>query len=475
MFHKKTREKHINEAFQVYGKVLDNKIDKMPIADTNFSLNYKEKSKKLQDKSKSFAFGGKKKILSITALAMSALLLIIIGINGLGVPNRIPNSNVVYAAELPNSETHRYGKVDESITTGLENFTVNSMLSLMQETDTNENYSSLATFIVLALLAEGSTGDTQKEILDVLGLNETHMEILGAEVKTLYQNMYIKDKVELNNSLWMSEAIEYKEEFINTAESFYSSLYTVDYDSRKTVKYMENWVAHNTHGSIKPNFEINPQEIFTIINTIYMKGKWYDQFSVFHTKNGDFNLLDDETARVSYMNKTDNDTFFYSENFIRATISSDAGNMVFILPREDKNIYDLMESEKSLHEALYGGIKNSGDITWQVPKFDIKGEYNVKENLQEMGVEKLFTPSAELNGMVSNGQIAYLAALEQKTYLTIDEFGFEAGLYIKGWGAGSEAPGLDKADMILDKPFLFGIEVDGQYIFTGVITNPTEG
>lgn len=68
--------------------------------------------------------------------------------------------------------------------------------------------------------------------------------------------------------------------------------------------------------------------------------------------------------------------------------------------------------------------------------------------------------------------MAFISKIRQETHIAIDEKGVEASSYTQIDYCGAGMP-EDKADMILNRPFIFGIAAyDGTLLFIGVCENP---
>jgi serpin B len=68
---------------------------------------------------------------------------------------------------------------------------------------------------------------------------------------------------------------------------------------------------------------------------------------------------------------------------------------------------------------------------------------------------------------------AFISNIQQKAHISIDENGVEASAYTEIAIAGAAMP-EGRAEMILDRPFIYGIQSRyGDLLFIGVCNNPT--
>ena len=148
------------------------------------------------------------------------------------------------------------------------------------------------------------------------------------------------------------------------------------------------------------------------------------------------------------------------------------GSMVFILPDEGVSLDELLEEEK-LKEIFEAEDNGYGEVVWQVPKFDFGSKFDMAKELQALGVRDAFDEKEADFSRITE-EMAYISDIRQETHISIDEKGVEAAAFTQIDYAGAGLP-QDRADMILNRPFLYAIETfDGIPIFIGICENPTE-
>lgn len=92
--------------------------------------------------------------------------------------------------------------------------------------------------------------------------------------------------------------------------------------------------------------------------------------------------------------------------------------------------------------------------------------------LKKLGVNSAFAPDADFTGITDH--MAYITDVLQETHIAIDEDGVEASAFTQIDYAGSAMP-KGRADMILNRPFIYGITArNGSLLFMGVCENPSE-
>lgn len=342
----------------------------------------------------------------------------------------------------------------------------------------NINYSPLSLYYALALAASGANGETADELLSVLGVAD--QTFLSQQCGNLYRRLYTDNeigKLKIANSLWMSNNTEWnigwKDSFIkNAAENFYAHSFSVDFSNNKTGQSMAKWISDNTNGTLKPNVEINQEQILSILNTVYFYDEWIDKFDKAKTAADIFYLSDYTTVNCDFMNRTYGSHYFtIGDGFTRSGLSlKNAGRMIFILPDEGVSPRELLSTPEKMRDVFEGGEDGHGEVVWQIPKFNFGSKFDLVDTLKSLGVNSTFEQAADFSYITDH--MAFITSICQETHIAIDENGVEASAFTQIDYAGA-APPQDRADMILNRPFIYGITAsDGTLLFVGICENP---
>lgn len=315
----------------------------------------------------------------------------------------------------------------------------------------------------------------------MLGVSEPR--VLEEQCGNLYRRVYRDNeigKLKIANSIWMDndmngEPVSFKDSFVKSAAAnFYASCHSVDFSENKTGKAMAEWVSANTNGTLSPAIEIYPEQILSILNTVYFYDQWIDRFNRSKTAEDTFYLSNGKEIKVDFMNKTNPTTgFSRGESFTRSGLTlKNAGRMVFILPDEGVSPYDLLASPERMKETFEGGESFYGEVVWKIPKFSFGSKLALTDVLKSLGVSSAFLPDADFSGITDH--MAFITDVLQQTHIAIDEDGVEASAFTQIAYAGAALP-EGRAEMILNRPFIYYITApDGSLLFVGVCENPAE-
>lgn len=365
--------------------------------------------------------------------------------------------------------------VDESFLESVKGFSYKTSSKILSEREGNINYSPISMYYALSVAASGSGGDTAKELYGLLGATspEKQAQQCGNLFRLLYTDNEIS-KLKIANSLWMDKNISWKEGFVNNAaKNFYASTYSVDFEDTNTGKAMSKWISENTNGNLNPEIEVTSAQILSIINTVCFYDEWTDKFDKKNTAEDKFFLADGTSKDCDFMNNTfPAATFFRGHGYTRSALSlKNSGQMVFILPDEGVSPKELISSPEKMKEAFEGGEVACGEVVWKVPKFSFGSKMDLADTVKSLGVKSAFEREADFSAITDHE--AFFSQISQNTHISIDENGVEASAFTDLDYDFSPMP-TDKAEMILDRPFVYGIvSSDGTLLFAGICENPT--
>ena len=364
---------------------------------------------------------------------------------------------------------------EESLSS-VEEFALKTSAAILKGETGNKNYSPISLYYAMAIAASGAGGTTKQEMMSLLGVqDEARLKEL---CRTMYNRLYLDNeytKSKLANSLWLQKTYPFENSFTDmAADSFYASLYQVDFADAGTGKAMGKWISDHTGGKLSPDIVTEQEEVLSIINTIYFCSEWINRFQKENTREGTFHTADGREVPCEYMNQTDGMGSFYAGNgFLKAYLLLKNGKMVFILPDEGVSTDELLGKEETLKEMFGRTELSYGIVNWSLPKFEFKSKMDLNEMVQRLGVKSAFRTDADFRGISKNG--AYISKITQQTSIGVDENGVEAAAYTEMalCGAGMV---VDHAEMVLDRPFLYGIySEDGILLFTGICNDVSAG
>lgn len=384
-----------------------------------------------------------------------------------------------YEARAAIRENH---PVDQPFLDAVTAFSCRSAAALFEEKGgENLNYSPASLYMALSLLSAGARGETEEEMLAALGLEGRDAAYLSEQAGHLLHRLHAGNKVsvcQMANAVWIDKKAAFSGEFARRAsEDYYATLFEADFSDASTGKAIQNWIKRQTKGHLSPEIGLDPEQTMALINTLYFKDAWSQEFSKEDTKQGTFHLSGGGTTECSFMNRT-----FVSHGAVRGdgfTASllylKNGGQMVFVLPDQGVEAQTLAADEERLREMFFWEDTGSAEVVFSIPKFDFSCDFDLTGVLDRLGLSSLMGPEADFSGLLDQGE-AWLQGVRQQARIAIDEKGVESSAATEIL-CGSAAPVANETvEMILDRPFLFGIvDGTGAPLFLGICQDPTKG
>ncbi len=341
--------------------------------------------------------------------------------------------------------------------------------------------SPLSVSQALSMTYNGAAGDTKAAFDNTMHFENMSLDDINQSQKELVSELLSVDpKVTLNiaNSIWYRNNFDIKNDFIERNKTYYNAFVKdLDFNSNSSVNTINDWVSDNTKGKIKKIVEtLDPYDRMLLINAIYFKGDWRNQFHKDETASKPFYLENGQSINVEMMKTTGN--YNYYENDMLDMLEMPYGrgnfNMLVLLPKEGFQVKDILDSlsTENIEQWQYESYK-AEDVPVIFPKFKFSYEQSLVKALKTLGLEIAFTDDADFSGITDKEDILISKVLH-KTFIKVDEEGTEAAAVTSvTLGTTSVGPG---EPFTADHPFVFIIKekYTKAILFIGVVANPNE-
>jgi serpin B len=336
--------------------------------------------------------------------------------------------------------------------------------------------------LALAMIYNGASGETQQAMAKALELNGMSLPELNRANAALQATLTGADpKVQLNiaNSLWARKGVTFKPEFIKRNQDFYAAeLSALDFALPSAPGTINNWVSQKTNGKITKIIDNIPSDaILYLLNAIYFKGVWAQQFDKSKTKAGRFTLLNGAKKQHPMMSQTGRYRYLENDDFQAISLPYDAGSMSMyvFLPSENSNLNTFLANLNAAKwESWMSQLRSQqGNIT--LPRFKLEYEAVLNNALKALGMESAFDPQrANFKEMyaASPGANVFIGEVKHKTFVDVNEEGTEAAAVTSvRMRATAFVPPFS---MVVDRPFFCAIrdEQSGTILFMGTIVEP---
>lgn len=273
--------------------------------------------------------------------------------------------------------------------------------------DKNIFFSPLSIQICLGMLIPGANGETKELLNKVLGKIADSKDLKGINVV---------------NSLWGNEKIEFKKTFVNELKNnFKANVETINCASPKqAAKQINDFISTNTNDKIKDlvsSQAINDSTTLILTNAIYFKMNWEQQFDPKNTEEKPWN----EDQKAKMMRKKEKFNYFENDKLqaVELPYEKSKFSMLVILPKLNVNI--------SINQNVYKSVTDSlvlEEVDVYLPKFKLEYSKTFNDSLSALGLDVIFTSKADFSNIMDSKTL--VSQVVHKAFVEVDEKGTEA-------------------------------------------------
>ena len=311
--------------------------------------------------------------------------------------------------------------------------------------DENLFYSPSSLSIALAMTSMGARGNTAAQMAKALHWEGISKYQLRSEeqqfLDTLVESNNASNELLAANRLFVQKNFSLVQEFVEGTKTFFDAeIALVDYqkDAEGARKEVNGWVEEKTKQKIK---NLIPEELFnsrtrlTLVNAIYFKGFWENQFDEKATFPQQFFISESEKVEVQMMHLTKNFKHVYEGGKLACQIlelpyQGEDLSMVIMLPHDTHGLGKLEQdlTHDRLQKAL-GSVSQSHPhkVEVSLPRFMLTQQFALNEIIANMGATDMFNElKADFSGMSPGPEKLYVSHVIHKAFVEVNEKGTEA-------------------------------------------------
>ena len=355
----------------------------------------------------------------------------------------------------------------------------------LKMTDGNLFFSPFSIFTALAMTWAGARENTAVQMAETLHFTEKPAKfnrVIGDLISQLNAVQKETDvELSIANAIWAQKGYQFLDEFFRIVQqSYQADLKQVDFSSaaESARQAINAWVEQQTNEKIKdllPPKVLNALTRLVLVNAIYFKGFWDNQFKSRDTREMEFWLLTEVAVKVPMMHQEHQ--FGYWENdwlqIIEMPYKEESLSLIVLLPKEKTGITDLEQKLNFENMMAWQSRLRKRKVIVFFPKFKIESQFSLGQTLALMGMPDAFDPElADFSAMVGQKEL-YISAVIHKAFLEVNEEGSEAaaatGVVVSVTSI-APSPPIFKAD----HPFVFFIRDNKSQsiLFLGRVLNP---
>ena len=348
-------------------------------------------------------------------------------------------------------------------------------------------FSPYSLYSAFAMVYDGARGQTIAQMAGVFGFPMLRGDLRRDVALLRDQLAKSAGDSEFNqaNAFWYQKDYEFLPEYMDALKSDYAAA-AVASDFNKdpeAVRLAANaWTEKQTKGKIKDLFaasSFSPGTRLVLVNAVYFKGKWKEQFDKKATREQDFTLLSGKKIKAPLMESSGEiGVGYYEDSFLQAAALPYAGGdleMLVLLPKPGKNF---LETEKGMTAEKFAKVRSglaNKEVKVFLPRFSLADDWDLAPALSALGMPQPFAyPGADFRGMNGKKDLFVQKAV-QKAFVEVNEEGTEAAAATAIAMMPGSAPSPGQPIVFrADRPFVFLIEDSrtGLILFMGRLADP---
>ncbi|MEC1502504.1 serpin family protein [Bacillus sonorensis] len=411
---------------------------------------------------------GKPKTLAI----VMSVLFIMAGCGG----ETEPEPSLQQSKESP--EQRSSPDVEPSFAAAEQQFALDLFHEMMKKAGGSQNMfiSPYSVQQALLMTANGAAGDSRKEILHALSIEQMDITSINQSSRSLIQSYKTLPHGEFSaaNSIWSKP--ELKKGFTDKIAGL-GDAYQLNKDPQLAADEVNAWTAKKTGGHIDQIIDrVPPDTIAYIINAVFFKEYWKQPFDEKLTAPHPFYAADGSKKDHPMMTQTNRFSYQETKRFqaVKLPYKDDGLALAVFLPKKTENLQSLLK------EWTYENWRESQarwemkQVELKLPRFSIDAEYVLNDPLKQLGLKTVFH-QADFSNMFAGDLAGYIKEVKHHTFIKVDEAGTEAAAATKVEIVESGA--VPDVTMTVDHPFYFAVfdEKTGMILFLGSVAKPVEG
>lgn len=380
----------------------------------------------------------------------------------------------------PNKGGRLPENMNQKLNQSILNFTWN-MFGESSKNDGNMMISPPSIYLALAMTLNGADGETKDAMLNALSAKGISLEELNKGLND-WMSYLMSDnrnaKLSISNSIWYRDSFEADEAFLQTNADYYNATAkSLDFSDKSAVDEINKWVKNSTNNTIDKIVEqISEDTIMYLINAIYFKGDWKNEFNGNKTHKSIFYAPDGE-VEADFMNRRGEIKYLKGNDATGVILPYKDEQFAFVglLPDEGISPRELINNFNALDLGLL--IKSSEEKTIELtlPKFESSYEDGLVDELSKLGMEIAFDPyNADFSLMQQNrNKDLVISEVKHKTFIKVDEKGTEASAVTSVAVETTSMP-VEVPKIVFDRPFIYSVidVTTGIPLFIGIMENP---
>jgi serpin B len=346
----------------------------------------------------------------------------------------------------------------------------------------NPVISPVSIFYAVGMAQQGARSDTAAAFEETLGVNAEQARAVAAYLLEQYANVGGGTTLSLADSAWLDDSLAVEPEFIDIAKAYYDAeVIQTDLGASGVVNDVNDWISEKTNGKIPAMLDnLDPETAALLINALYLKALWTQEFDTSKTIERAFTLDDGASVQVPFMYSDSVTTkYIETEEAEGALIPYQDGRLAFLAVKPTQGGLDTVALDGNTIAGWLAAVKEAATVQLSMPKFETSFGADLVQPLTALGLGVAFCPNAaDFSGMgTADGEGLCIGKVVHKVNMAVGEKGTEAAAatVVEMMPASAPMP-AELKQIDLDKPYFYAV-VDTQTgipLFAGTLNDPSK-
>jgi serpin B len=410
-------------------------------------------------------------------LVLSALLFTACG--GINEPNGVYDTEPTVQPAAPNfvrpvAAVMEVKDVPDSTWAAIADFSQELFRRVLEMSEEeNPVISPLSAYYALAMVSMGANGATLDEFTNLLRRSPADLapELAGLAVSLM--DVHGSTALDLAGSVWVRDTHNVHPDFDRVmADYFGAPAFSRAFDD-DTVAEVNGWIYDKTNGLIDEFLdEFGPDEIMLLLNTLYLKTKWAEEFYPMEESTRTFTPADGAAREVPFIStKTVTLNATITEAYDAVLLPYDDGRLGFFMarPKDGTPVRDF--AAQNCIADIYAALEQRFNVVVHMPELDMDFEIELNEMLTAMGLYTSFGHGADFSGLLDGDDPLCISRVLQSVRVIVDKEGTEAaavtGVFME------RTSFIIPIEMDFNTPYIYAVYdlLTGIPLFIGVVDN----
>lgn len=342
--------------------------------------------------------------------------------------------------------------------------------------DENDNsiLSPFSAWMALGMIANGTGGDTRKQMEDVFGLSIEQINALASSALKA-------TSADEGHTLRLADSVWIRASESDSILDSYKKLLSTDYQAQafetsfddSTKQQINDWVREHTDGLIdQMPVDLSPTTMMVLLNALSFDSAWQNEYEdnqiveeTFHNQNG---------SEASVQMLKSDETQYISSQGLHGFTKMYKGyhyGLTVLIPEGDQSLDEVLRNVEGV--KLLQDLRNPTNsiVHASFPEFTLSSEQSLIKPLEKMGLSLPFGDGADFSNLSQNPDLT-VSEIKQKAKIEVSRTGTKAAA-ATDIGIAGAALVEEEYTITCDRPFLYILsEIEtGTPIFIGTVEN----